>query len=70
MKQVQRAAERGQSMTEYVLLVGVLMMALFLPNPLLRHPDTGQAMSVFMLLIEVFDIYINSFHAVVTMPIP
>ena len=65
-----RLAQRGQAMTEYALLSSMLVVALFVPSPWLRHPDTGQAMSVFMLFIEVFDIYINSFHAVITMPIP
>ena len=57
-----KKAERGQALTEYVLIVGLGLAALFLP--------LFNGRSIFLLLIDVFDIYINSFHQVVTLPIP
>jgi hypothetical protein len=65
-----RARQRGQSMTEYALVVGFWAAMLFLPTPLLHDPKTGNAISVFMLFIQAFDVYINSFHTVITLPIP
>ena len=61
-------SQRGQALTEYAIVVSVLAAALFMP--VFPHPDSGERLSVFMLFIELFDIYINSFHAVITMPIP
>ena len=62
--------ERGQAMVEYTLLVSMLALFVFVPNPVLRHPDSGEPMSLFFLFVEAFDIYINSFHTVITLPIP
>lgn len=53
---------RGQAMTEYVLLVGVLILALFTPWMGGHSP--------FLLFVDNFNIYLKSFHAVITLPIP
>ncbi len=60
--------QRGQAVTEYALFSGIALAVMFLPVFQLegeseRHSLTG-------LFIQAFDIYINSFHAVITMPIP
>ena len=57
-----KQSERGQALTEYSLIVGLALGALFLP--------LFNGRSIFLLLIDVFDIYINSFHQVITLPIP
>lgn len=57
-----RKSERGQALTEYTLIVGLALGALFLP--------LFNGRSIILLLIDVFDIYINSFHQVITLPIP
>jgi hypothetical protein len=66
-------------MTEYALIATILVLVLFapwLPNPWLSgagaptDPDGGGRISIFLLFIKVFDIYINSFHAVITLPVP
>lgn len=54
--------QRGQALTEYVLATTFGMMVLF-------TPFVG-GKSIFLLLIEAFDIYLNSFHAVIALPIP
>ena len=63
-----KRAQRGQAMTEYALLVSALALALFLP--VFPHPDNNERMSVMMIFVEVFDIYIDSFHTVITLPVP
>lgn len=64
--------QRGQAFTEYVLVLAFAMVFVFAPVPAeaMRHPDTGQYMSLFSLFIHAFDIYINSFHTVLTLPVP
>ncbi|MDP7039577.1 MAG: hypothetical protein QGI45_10500 [Myxococcota bacterium] len=57
-----RKSEQGQALTEYALIVGLALGALFLP--------LFNGRSIILLLIDVFDIYINSFHQVITLPIP
>ncbi|MBC7794864.1 MAG: hypothetical protein H7Z43_14255 [Clostridia bacterium] len=59
--------QRGQALTEYALLCSVLVGALFVPY--FPGPDGGRV-SVFELSVRAFDIYIQSFHAVVMLPIP
>lgn len=54
--------ERGQATVEYVLLAWCLIMALFLP--------LFDGRSAAGLFVEAFNIYINSFHFVITLPIP
>ena len=65
---MKRRRQRGQAMTEYVILVAMLAAMLFVPA--WPRPDGGGSVSIFMWFIEAFDIYINSFHTVITMPIP
>jgi hypothetical protein len=71
-----RRAERGQAMTEYAIIVSIWAMLLFVPvlprpgRPDLVSPTSGERISVFMLFVEAFDVYINSFHTVITLPIP
>ena len=65
-----RRGERGQAMTEYALLVAIMAAFMFMPNPVLRHPRTGAPASLFVLFIEAFEIYINSFHTVISLPFP
>jgi hypothetical protein len=71
--------ERGQAMTEYAIIATIFIVVLFapwLPNPWLDasgaplDPDGGGHISIFSLFIKVFDIYLNSFHAVITLPVP
>ena len=70
------ASQRGQAMTEYALIVSVWAMLLFLPviprpgRPDIVSPKSGERVSVFMLFVDAFDVYINSFHTVITLPIP
>ena len=51
-------------------------MLLFLPviprpgRPDIVSPKSGERVSVFMLFVDAFDVYINSFHTVITLPIP
>ena len=61
-----RTPQRGQAATEYVAVVGVLAFGLF--TPFFRLD--GERYSVFMMFFEAFEIYINSFHTVITLPIP
>jgi hypothetical protein len=55
-------SQRGQALTEYVLIVGALGMALFLP--------VFDGKSIMLRMVEVFDIYLNSFHTVISLPVP
>ncbi len=59
---------RGQALTEYALIAFFAAGALFVP--ILPSAQGGGNTSVFLLFVEVFDIYINSFHLVVSMPVP
>jgi hypothetical protein len=59
---------RGQAMTEYALIAAAAAAALFLP--VFPHPDGSGNISIFLAFVEVFDIYINSFHLVISMPVP
>jgi hypothetical protein len=69
-------AERGQAVVEYALIVSFWAMLLFLPvlprpgRPDIVSPKSGERVSVFMLFVDAFDVYINSFHTVITLPIP
>ncbi len=60
----------GQAMTEYVLVVGILSFFLFIPTPILESPNTGEPRSIFTLFIDAFDVYIDSYHTVIILPIP
>lgn len=61
-----RRRQRGQAATEYVVVISVLAFVLFTPYFTLD----GEHYSVFMLFFKAFDIYINSFHTVISLPIP
>jgi hypothetical protein len=56
--------ERGQAMVEYVVLTFSAMLLLFVPWPFFGDK------SLFLYFIEVFDIYLRSFHTVLALPIP
>ena len=60
--------QRGQAMVEYAVITAALAAALFLP--VFPRPDGGGSASLLMLFVEVFDIYMNSFHSVIALPIP
>lgn len=72
--------QRGQAMTEYAiiaLLFAIVLFAPWVPSPwpldasAAPGSPTGQGtISIFMLFVEVFDIYINSFHLVISLPVP
>jgi len=38
--------------------------------PVFPNPDGGGNLSIVMLFAKAYDIYINSFHFVITLPIP
>jgi len=61
-----RKRQRGQAVTEYVVVIFVLAFGLFTPFFSLD----GERYSVYMMFFEAFEIYINSFHTVITLPIP
>ena len=66
---------RGQAMVEYVLLISMSAAMLFTPLPAAMLPPgaittVGGSMSMFGLFVRVFDIYINSYQTVITLPIP
>lgn len=64
---MRRRGQRGQALAEYALVLAFMLAFVF--TPMLPHPDGG-TVSLFFLFIEAFDIYINSFHTVITLPIP
>lgn len=63
-----RRAERGQALTEYALAATALSVALFVP--FFTDPAGGGRLSVLGLFMRAFDIYLDSFHTVVSLPIP
>ncbi len=67
MKRIHES-ERGQATTEYGLLL--LMMAVVLFVPYLPEPDGAGRVSVFGLFVNTFDIYIDSIHTGLSLPIP
>jgi hypothetical protein len=63
-----KGPERGQAMVEYAVAVVVLALALFMP--VLPDPDGQGRLAVLELFVRAFDVYIDSFHAVLMLPIP
>lgn len=63
-----RQNQRGQGMVEYVLAVAAVLGIFFVP--IVPNPNTGELVPIIFLFIESFDIYINSFHAVIALPVP
>lgn len=61
-------SQRGQGMLEYVVVVMALIGVM--SAPIVPNPNGEDFVSVLTLFVEVFDIYINSFHTVVSLPIP
>ena len=61
-------SQRGQGMLEYVVVVMALLGVM--SAPIVPNPNGGNFVSLLTLFVEVFDIYINSFHTVVSLPIP
>ena len=59
---------RGQAMSEYLLLVLALCGVLF--APWLPNPEGRGLVSLYFLFVRNFDIYLNSFHFVIALPIP
>jgi hypothetical protein len=59
--------QRGQAMVEYVAVVASICGVLL--APIVPRPD-GSWSSILMLFIDSFDIYINSFHTVIGLPVP
>jgi len=60
-------SQRGQAVTEYALVIGALLAVVFVAPV---APIEGRWLTLFELFITSFDIYINSFHTVITLPIP
>lgn len=65
---LKRRWQRGQAMTEYALFTSIALAAMFIP--IWKLQGENERHSTIGLFIQAFDIYINSFHAVITMPIP
>ena len=63
-----RRAERGQALLEYVIVVAALTGVLF--APIIPSPAGAGFVSLLTLFVDVFDIYINSFHTVISLPVP
>ncbi len=62
---MRRPSERGQATTEYMVVVGTTLGGL----SLLFLPVVG-GKSIFLMMVEVFDIYVRSFLSVVSLPVP
>jgi hypothetical protein len=54
--------DRGQAATEYMLLSVMWVGVLFVP--------WFGGTSIFLAFVQLFDIYLNSFHAVLSLPVP
>ncbi|MEL6543805.1 MAG: hypothetical protein AAFQ82_04210 [Myxococcota bacterium] len=63
-----RRHERGQATTEYALILAMMVVVLFVPY--LPNPSGPGQVSVFGLFVNAFDIYIDSFHTGLSLPIP
>ena len=60
--------QRGQGMVEYLVVVTALVGVLL--APIVPGPNSEEFVSLVTLFVEVFDIYINSFHTVISLPVP
>ena len=54
--------QRGQAMTEYIVTVGAMIALVFALST--------DRLPFFPALVRVFQIYLDSMHTVVTLPIP
>lgn len=61
-------AQRGQASTEYGLLLLMMILVLFVPY--LPDPESPGRISVFALFISALDVYIDSIHTGLSLPIP
>ncbi len=61
-KRRKSAHQRGQAITEYALVLAASAAALFLP--------VFAGKSVFIYFVAMIDIYLQSMHTVVSLPIP
>ena len=61
-------SQRGQGMLEYVVVVMALIGVM--SAPIVPNPNGENFVSLLTLFVEVFDFYMNSFHTVVSLPIP
>ena len=61
-------SQRGQGMIEYVVVVMALVGVL--SAPIIPNSNGDNFVSILTLFVEVFDIYMNSFHTVISLPIP
>ena len=68
MKPLTSKSQRGQGMIEYLVVVMALVGVM--AAPIVPNPNGPNFVSLLTLFVEVFDIYINSFHTVVSLPIP
>ena len=62
------SSQRGQGMIEYVVVVMALIGVL--SAPIIPNSNGDNFVSILTLFVEVFDIYMNSFHTVISLPIP
>jgi len=63
-----RKPERGQALLEYIVVVAALVGVV--SAPIVPSPHADGFVSLLTLFVDVFDIYINSFHTVVSLPVP
>lgn len=59
-----RRGALGQALSEYLVLVAFGLILLFVPWPMFGDR------SVIGLMLDAFDIYVDSFHSVLSMPVP
>ena len=59
---------RGQALVEYLVSTLVLLGVLFVP--VIPSPHRDGFVSLFFLFVNAFDVYLNSFHYVISLPIP
>ena len=65
-KERAKTHERGQATLEYVYLTMAFLGVFFMPTP---FPQLDYR-PVYSLMMDAFTIYLDSFHAVIGLPIP